>query len=109
MEGFIWLTKTLPPILGTVNYSSSNNDSMCTWRREQKKVNTSHSNAMREHEKGKNQAFQTSDLVDAFVQISIIDRQDPETRISAYHQSSCDTIFVLQEWENSLYGTGNVW
>lgn len=52
---------------------------------------------MREHEKGKNQAFQTSDLVDAFVQISIIDRQDPEIHPSAYHQSSCDTIFVLQE------------
>lgn len=58
-------------------------------------------------EKKKNQVFQTSDLVDAFVQISIIDVQDPETHLSAYHHSD-DTSFALQE-ENSLYGTENVW
>lgn len=34
------------------------------------------------------QAFQTSDLVDAFVQINNIDMQNPETRFSAHHHSS---------------------
>lgn len=48
----------------------------------------------------KNQAFQTSDLVDAFVQTSIIDVQDPETHLSAYHNSD-DIIFAMQE-EKSL-------
>lgn len=34
------------------------------------------------------QAFQTPDLVDAYVQISNIDMQIPETHSSAHHHSS---------------------
>lgn len=61
-----------------------------------------------EKKKSMKQAFQTSDLVDAFVQINNIDMQNPETHSSAYHYSSWYNL-ALQKGENNSQGKGNIW